>query len=109
MAYPRHGRRAKTRPLTGRLTERVMVINTNLPALNSASLLAQSSSMLSQSLARLSSGSKVVSPADDSAGLAVSVQLTSQIGRVTAASNNIADANSFNQTQDGYLQQVSSA
>jgi flagellin len=86
-----------------------MVINTNLPAQNSAQLLMQSSTMLSQSLARLSSGSKVVSPADDSAGLAVSVQLVSQIGRVTAASNNIADANSYNQTQDGYLQQVSSA
>jgi len=86
-----------------------MVINTNLAAQNSAQLLMQSSSMLSQSLARLSSGSKVVSPADDSAGLAVSVQLVSQIGRVTAASNNVADANSFNQTQDGYLQQVSNA
>ncbi len=86
-----------------------MVINTNLAAQNSAQLLMQSSSMLSQSLARLSSGSKVVSPADDSAGLAVSVQLVSQIGRDTAASNNVADANSYNQTQDGYLQQVSSA
>jgi flagellin len=86
-----------------------MIINTNINAQTTASLLSQSSSMLSQSLARLSSGSKVVSPADDSAGLAVSVQLVSQMGRVTAASNNIADANSFNQTQDGYLQQVSNA
>jgi len=86
-----------------------MVINTNLAAQNSAQLLMQSSSMLSQSLARLSSGSKVVSPADDSAGLAVSVQLVSQIGRVNAASNNVTDANSYNQTQDGYLQQVSNA
>ena len=65
--------------------------------------------MLSQSLARLSSGSKIVSPADDSAGLAVSVKLTAEMGRINAASNNVADANSFNQTQDGYLQQVSSA
>jgi flagellin len=86
-----------------------MIINTNISAQSTASLLAQSSSMLSQSLARLSSGSKITSPADDSAGLAVSVQLTAQMGRVTAASNNVADANSFNQTQDGYLQQVSSA
>ena len=77
-----------------------MVINTNISAQTSASLLAQSSSMLSQSLARLSSGSKITSPADDSAGLAVSVQLTSQIGRVTAASNNIADANY--EVENGY-------
>jgi flagellin len=65
--------------------------------------------MLSQSLARLSSGSKVTSPADDSAGLAVSMNLVSQEGENTAASNNIADAISFNQTQDGYLSQVTSA
>lgn len=65
--------------------------------------------MLSQSLARLSSGSKVTSPADDSAGLAVSMNLVSQMGENTAASNNIADAISFNQTQDGYLSQVTSA
>jgi len=86
-----------------------MVINTNLAAQNSAQLLMQSSNMLSQSLARLSSGSKINSPADDSAGLAVSVELTSEMGRINAASNNVGDANSFNQTQDGYLQQVSSA
>ncbi|HEY1716981.1 MAG TPA: flagellin [Verrucomicrobiae bacterium] len=97
-------------PLAGRLTERViMVINTNISAESTATLLAQSSAMLSQSLARLSSGSKVTSPADDSAGLAVSMNLVSQEGENTAASNNIADAISFNQTQDGYLSQVTSA
>jgi flagellin len=86
-----------------------MVINTNLSAQSSASLLMQSSSALSKSLARLSSGSKVVSPADDSAGLAVSMNLVAQMGRNTAAQNNVGDALSFNQTQDGYLQQVTNA
>jgi flagellin len=86
-----------------------MVINTNLSAQTTATFLEQSSSMLSQSLARLSSGSKITSPADDSAGLAVSTNLVAQEDRNTAASNNIANANSFNQTQDGYLSQVSSA
>ena len=42
-------------------------------------------------------------------GLAVSMQLTSEMSRVTAASNNVADAISFSQTQDGYLQQVNTA
>ena len=93
----------------GRLTERVMVINTNLSAESSASLLMQSSSELSKSLARLSSGSKVTSPADDSAGLAVSMNLQAQMGRNTAAQNNVGDAISFNQTQDGYLSQVNNA
>ncbi len=72
-------------------------------------LLGQSSAMLSQSLARLSSGSKITSPADDSAGLAVSMNLTAQMGRNTAAQNNVNNAISFNQTQDGYLQQVDNA
>ena len=96
-------------PLTGRLTERVMVINTNLSAESSARLLMQSQTQLSQSLARLSSGSKINSPADDSAGLAVSMNLTAQIGRNTAANDNVNNAISFNQTQDGYLQQVANA
>lgn len=97
-------------PQMGRLTERVyMVINTNLSANSTAQFLQQSSAMLSKSLAQLSSGSKVTSPADDSAGLAVSLSLVAQEGENTAASNNIADALSFNQTQDGYLQQVSTA
>ena len=65
--------------------------------------------MLSQSLARLSSGSKITSPADDSAGLGESMQLTAQMSRNSAASNNVNNAVSLNQTQDGYLQQVDSA
>ena len=69
----------------------------------------QSQTQLSQSLARLSSGSKINSPADDSAGLAVSMNLTAQIGRNTAANDNVNNAISFNQTQDGYLQQVANA
>lgn len=37
------------------------------------------------------------------------MQLTSEMSRVTAAANNVADATSFSQTQDGYLQQVNTA
>jgi flagellin len=37
------------------------------------------------------------------------MNLSAQISRNTAASNNIANANSFNQSQDGYLAQVTSA
>ena len=86
-----------------------MVINTNLQAQSTATLLMHSSSMLSQSLQRLSSGSKITSPADDSAGLAVSMKLTAQISRINAASNNVGNAISFSQTQDGYLTKVNDA
>jgi flagellin len=86
-----------------------MVINTNISAQSTAQLLQQSSNALSASLARLSSGSKINSPADDSAGLAVSMNLTAQMGENTAAAGNVGDAISFNQTQDGYLSQVNNA
>ncbi len=68
-----------------------------------------SSTELSKSLARLSSGSKITSPADDSAGLAVSMKLTAQMARIDGATNNVGNAISFNQTQDGYLQKVGDA
>jgi len=86
-----------------------MVINTNLSAQNAATLLMHSSANLSMSLQRLSSGSKITSPADDSAGLAVSMKLNAQMARINAASNNVNNAISFSQTQDGYVQQLNSA
>src|ERR1017187_1966700 len=96
-------------PFTGRLIERVMIINTNLSTEISARLLMQSQTQLSQSLARLSSGSKINTPADDRAGLAVSMNITAQIGWNTAANDDVNNAISFNQTQDGYLQQVANS
>jgi len=86
-----------------------MVINTNMPAQSAARLLTESSSLLSKSLARLSSGSKIVSPEDDVAGQAVSTRFDAQISRINAARGNIANAISFNQTQDGFLKKVSKA
>ncbi len=86
-----------------------LVINTNVSAEQTSALLEQSSAALSKSLEELSSGSKVNSPSDDSAGLAVSMNLTEQMGDNSAAADNVNNAISFNQTQDGYLQQVNSA
>lgn len=86
-----------------------MVINTNISAMTAASQLQQNSANLASSLAKLSSGSKITSPAADSAGLAVSMKLGAQIARTGAAQSNVNNAVSFNQTQDGYLQQVNSA
>jgi flagellin len=88
------------------LTDRVMVINTNVSAQVSARNLNESSSMLSRSLARLSSGSKIVNPQDDAAGLAVSTRFEAQISRIGAARNNLGNAVSFTQTQDGFLKKV---
>lgn len=86
-----------------------MVINTNVSALSSSRLLAQSSGMLEKSLARLSSGSKLVNPEDDAAGLAVAMRFDAQINRTNASKSNVGNAISFNQTRDGFLQKVQSA
>jgi flagellin len=86
-----------------------MVINTNTAATNTTLYLAQSTTALQKALAELSSGSKITSPADDPAGTAVALRLTAEDSRVQAANNNVADANSYNQTQTGFLGQVGSA
>ena len=86
-----------------------MVINTNLSAMNSARLLASSTNNLSKSLARLSSGSRIVSPEDDAAGLAQSIKFEAQINRNAAANTNVSNAISYSQTQDGFLQKVQKA
>lgn len=77
--------------------------------MTSARLLSESSSLLSKSLARLSSGSKIISPEDDAAGMAVSMRFDAQINRTQAAANNVNNAISFSQTQDGFLQKVGKA
>jgi flagellin len=87
----------------------VSSLNTNTAAISSANNLDKSTSMLNNALAELSSGSKIVNPSDDPAGLAESIALNAQIGQTNAANSNVSNAVSFSQTQDGYLQQVGSA
>jgi flagellin len=86
-----------------------MVINTNTAASIGANNLNVSTNMLNQSLARLSSGSKIVNASDDPAGLAESITLGAEIGQTNAANGNVSNAVNMLQTQDGYLQQVGSA
>ena len=86
-----------------------MVINTNVQALQTANNLNTSSANLAKSLGRLSSGSKIITPSDDAAGLAVSSRLESQLKRLDAAINNVTNAVSFTQTQDGFLKTIDKA
>jgi flagellin len=80
-----------------------VVINTNTAASVAYGNLATSNQMLQKSLNRLSSGYKIVQPADDAGGLAVSMKLTAAIKRTDAASTNVANARSYLQVQDGAL------
>jgi flagellin-like hook-associated protein FlgL len=79
------------------------VINTNIQAIAAARNLNRSQEMLGRSLNRLSSGSKIVNPSDDAAGLAVSEKLDAQNLRVRAATTNVQNAISFVQTSDGFM------
>lgn len=78
-------------------------INTNIQAIAGARTLSRSQEMLGRSLTRLSSGSKIVNPSDDAAGLAVSEKLDAQSRRVKAATTNVQNAISYVQTADGFM------
>ena len=86
-----------------------MVIGSNTVAAYAARMLGEQTNALSSSLARLSSGSRIVSPSDDPGGLAVSMKFSAEISRLNAAQSNVANALSYNQTQDGYLTTVDNA
>lgn len=86
-----------------------MIIGNNLSANSSMRLLADSSRKLAKSLQRLSSGSKIVSPDDDAAGLAQSIKLDALTHRIDASLQNASNLISYMQTQDGFLQKVTKA
>jgi len=80
-----------------------VVINTNYAATVASNNLSASNSALQRSLNRLSSGSKIVNPADDAGGLAVSMKLSAAAKRSGAAASNIGNSVSYLQSQDGVL------
>jgi len=93
----------RTSRLESRKITMSVVINTNYAATVASNNLAASNSSLQKSLNRLSSGSKIVSPADDAGGLAVSMKLSAAAVRQGAVATNIGNAVSLLQTQDGAL------
>lgn len=56
-----------------------------------------------KALEQLASGTRLLAPQDDAAGLAVATKLEAQLRQFDAAARNLANATSFTQTQDGYL------
>ena len=80
-----------------------MVINTNQAAVDAATSLKKSQAALNFSIARLSSGSKIVQRSDDAAGLSNSEKMRAQNTRIEAARINVQSAVSTTQTADSYL------
>ena len=85
-----------------------ITINSNPVASSAAMHLARNNSLLEKSLARLSSGSKLINSSADPGGLAVSMKLGAAINRQTAAITNVQNAISFVQLQDGDLKAAAS-
>ena len=83
-----------------------LVFNTNVSALNTARHLDRSHSALSASMARLSSGLRVNSAADDAAGLAISETIRAQARGFAQARLNAANGTSVLQTADGALSEL---
>ena len=81
-------------------------INTNTAALNAQYYLAKSNKDMESSMAKLSSGQKVNSAADDAAGLAIASRMTAQIRGLAMAVKNSNDSMSLAQTAEGAMEEV---
>lgn len=81
-------------------------VNTNVMSLNTQRQLAKSSEGLQVAMQRLSSGLRVNSAKDDSAGLAISERFHAQVRGIAQATRNAQDGISFSQTAEGALQEV---
>lgn len=78
-------------------------ITTNTAALRAGEILSKNQRLLEKSFGRLSSGKKINSPVDDPGSLAVGMKLQASINRLAGAHNNVQNALSFLEVQDGLL------
>ena len=83
-------------------------ILTNINSINAQRNLSVSSAMFSKAVARLSSGLRITSAADDAAGLSISEKLRAQGRGLAQAIRNAQDGISLVQTAEGALNEVSS-
>jgi flagellin len=85
-----------------------LTINTNSAAVTASYNLSRNNAALQKSLSRLSSGKRIVQTSDDAGGLAVSMKLKASINRMQGVANNIQNAVSYLDVQDGVLQGAAS-
>jgi flagellin len=82
-------------------------VNTNIASLTSQRNLSSVTSRLQGNFARLSSGLRISTAADDAAGLGISEKMRSQVRSFGAAGRNAQDGISLVQTAEGALNEVS--
>lgn len=81
-----------------------LTISTNFAASFAARNLEKNHDALTNSLNKLSSGHRINRPTDDAGGMSVQLKMKAAINRGRATKNNIQNAISLLQTQDGVLQ-----
>jgi flagellin len=86
--------------------EGYMIINHNMSAMYANRILKYREVGLNSDIEKLSSGQRINKAGDDASGLAVSEKLRAQIRGLNQAERNIANAISFIQTSEGYLQET---
>ena len=66
-----------------------IVVNSNVTATTASFNLSSANDALRNGLARLSSGKRIVNPADDAGGMAVAYKLQSKLQRTEVAKQNV--------------------
>ncbi|MGW9527064.1 flagellin N-terminal helical domain-containing protein [Paenibacillus terrae] len=85
-----------------------MIINHNLPAVNTHRNMQLNNTAASKNMEKLSSGLRINRAADDAAGLSISEKMRGQIRGLEQAQRNVQDGISFAQTAEGAMNEVSS-
>ena len=83
-----------------------MIINNNIPALNTFRQLGINQNSMQKSMEKLSSGLRINRAGDDAAGLAISEKMRGQIRGLDQASRNASDGISLIQTAEGALNET---
>ena len=83
-----------------------IVVNSNTTATITSFNLSRANDAMRKSLARLSSGQRIVSQADDAGGMAVGYKIDSALKRTEAVRQNLQNGISFLQVQDGAMSGV---
>jgi flagellin len=81
-------------------------ISTNMPSISAQRVLSIQQKRMEHSTQALASGSRIVSAADDAAGLAISESLKGQIRGIAQARNNAFNAGSAIQVSEGGLNEI---
>ncbi|MBU9721723.1 MULTISPECIES: flagellin Hag [Bacillaceae] len=85
-----------------------MIINNNIPALNTHRQMGVNQNAMQNSMEKLSSGLRINRAGDDAAGIAISEKMRAQINGLDQASRNAQDGISLIQTAEGALDETHS-